>query len=44
VCVVHSETQQKSMSQSGNWRKLAIREDQRAATLVVVVFLVRFVP
>jgi len=39
VCVVHSETQQKSVSQSWNWRKLAIWEDQCAATLVVIVFL-----
>ena len=35
---------QKSVSQSGNWRKLAICEDQRAATLVVIVFLMCFVP
>jgi len=29
---------------SGNWRKLAIWEEWRAATLVVVVFLMRVVP
>jgi len=44
ACVSHSETQQKSVSQPGNWPKLAIWEEWRAATLVVIVFLMRVVP
>jgi len=41
VCVRERqlETQQKSVSQSGIWRKLAICEEWRAATLDVVVSL-----
>ena len=45
VCVYSTlQKSTESVSQSGNWRKLAIGEDQRIATLVVIVFLVRFVP
>jgi len=44
VCIIHSGTQQKSVLESGNWRKLAIWEDQRASTLVVIVLLMCFVP
>jgi len=44
VCFSHSENQQKSVSQSRNWRNLLTWDERRAATLVVIVFLMRVVP